>query len=50
MTAFTVENDGVEDLTHFQWDVFAMVPGDNDIQIEGTAPANQKFDFTQRFN
>ncbi len=50
MAAFTVENDGVEDLTNFQSsDFWALAPGDNEIQIEGTAPANYDFGYTQRW-
>jgi phage-related protein len=50
MANFTVNNDGVEDLTNFQGDFFALQPGDNEIQIEGTAPANYQFDYPIRYN
>lgn len=51
MAAFTVENNGVEDLNNFiNSDFWAFEPGDNSIQIEGTAPANYDFGFTKRFN
>jgi len=50
MAAFTVENNGIEDLQNFSnSDFWALQPGDNVIQIEGTAPANYDFAFTKRF-
>ncbi len=36
---FTVENNGVNDLTNWAGDFVWLVPGDNVIEIEGTAPA-----------
>lgn len=50
MANFTVENNGIEDLTNFQGDFFSMQPGANTIHIEGTAPANYKFDYTKRYS
>jgi len=51
MAAFTVMNNGVEDLNHYiNSDFWAFEAGLNDVQIEGTAPANYDFGFTKRFN
>ncbi len=51
MAGFEVTNNGVEDLQNFQGsDFWALQPGDNEIQLEGTTPANYEFEFTQRWN
>ncbi len=46
---FTVQNDGVDDLTHWSGDFVWFDPAeDNSIQFEGTAPAAYSWSYTAR--
>ena len=45
---FTVENDGENDLTNWNGDFIWLVPGDNEIEIEGTPPATYSLNYYVR--